>query len=128
MTVVAVIIVLIFAGYIFKNDAWRIFKTNRYGKEAEAFVSRIEKIAMHANGTGYAAYAEFSTYRFYVTFRAENSILYEARLLNPKKWLTTGSRIRIRYLNEQTDEAVLTEIIKASPEKNLHSAFQQSEI
>ena len=115
MTVVAIIFVLVFAGYVFKNDGWRIFRTNRYGTEAEAYVNRIEKVSMRASGTGYAAYADFTCYRFYVTFQAENGLPYEARLLNPRKWLTTGSRIRIEYLNEQAADAVLTEIMEVSP-------------
>ena len=115
MTVVAIIFVLVFAGYVFKNDGWRIYKTNRYGTEVEASVNRIEKISMRASGTGCAAYADFSCYRFYVTFQAENGLPYEARLLNPKKRLTEGSRIRIKYLDDQSADAVLTEIIDASP-------------
>ena len=36
----------------------------------------------------------------------------EARLLNPKRALNPGSRIRVRYLEDRADAAVMTEIIE----------------
>ena len=42
-----------------------------------------------------------------ISGRAKQAVQNEAKLLNPKKGLTTGTKVRIRYLPGQADCAVL---------------------
>ena len=77
-----------------------------YGTETEAFVSRIEETLVSSVSTG-AYCAPVRVFNYYVTFPAKNGVENEAKLLNPKKGLTTGTKVRIRYLPGQADCAVL---------------------
>ena len=106
MTILAYGIVAAFAVYIFRNYCWRIIRTNRRGTETDAYVCRIEEMYMSAAGV----YADrFPQYYIYVRFRREDGRENEVRLLNPKGKLEQGSRIRIKYLNEMADYAILAE-------------------
>ena len=109
MTDIAVIFVLLFALYIFKVYWWRILKTRWYGTEADAYVSRIEDEKMSLT---YIDYSRYYSRNCYAVFQAKNGLENEAKLLNPNKRLTEGSLIRIRYLPEKADCAILTEIKK----------------
>ena len=102
MNIVAVGIVLLFAAYIFWNYNWRIMKAKWYGTETDAYVSRIEKEVRTSQGVDYPR--RF----FYVIFQEQNGLETEARLLNPKGLLVEGDRVRIRYLPEKSEYAVLT--------------------
>ena len=112
MTIIAAGIVLLIAAYIFKNYFWLLIKAKWYGTETEASVSRIEEEEMSARGTGYGYLKSFRYRTCYAAFQAKDGLQNEARLLNPNSRLTAGSRIRIRYLPEKADCAVLTEIIE----------------
>ena len=105
MTVVAMILVFLFAAYVFRNYFWRIMKTKWYGTETEGFVSRITEERM-----SYTYYAG-TCYNYYACFRRKDGLQAEVRLLNPKARLATGSRIRLKVLDESVSYAVLTEII-----------------
>lgn len=106
MEKVAIGIVALFAVYVFRKYWWRIIAAKWYGTETEAFVSRIEENVVSSVSTGTYC-APVRVFNYYVTFPATNGVENEAKLLNPKKGLTTGTRVRIRYLPEQTDCAVL---------------------
>ena len=102
---VAYILVFLFAGYIFRNYYWRITAAKWYGIEAIASVSRIEKVVRTARGE------EFPRRFYYAVFQAQNGLQNEARILNPHGRLVPGSRIRVKYLPERNDLAVLMEIM-----------------
>lgn len=77
----------------------------RYGIETDAVVCRIEK------GKQVASYSaeEYPRTFYFVVFQRQDGLPTEARLLNPGGPLNVGSRIRIKYLEEKNDCAVLTE-------------------
>lgn len=102
---VAYILVFIFAGYIFRNYYWRIAAAKWYGIETDASVSRIEKEVRTYKS------AEFPRRFYYAVFQAQNGLQNEARILNPHGRLLPGSRIRVKYLPERNDLAVLVEIM-----------------
>ena len=106
MTMVAAGLVIAFAVYIFRNYWWRIIQARWYGTETEAQVSRIEEEVRTSNG------AEYPQRFYYVMFPKENGLQNEARLLNPKSSLVPGSSVKVMYLLERADVAVLTEIEK----------------
>ena len=108
MTVVAFILIAVFVAYFFRSYIWRLAQAKWYGTETDAVVSRIEKDVRSTGGTDYAT----CYYHYYVTFQTESGLQNEARLLNPKKQLVTGSRVRIRYQPERDHCATLTEIIR----------------
>lgn len=112
MTLVAAVLVLMFAAYIFRNYVWRLIQTKRHGTETDAFVSRIEEVDMRSAGS--SRYGNCRWYYYYAGFPAESG-LHEVRLLNPSKNLAPGSRIRIRYLDETVEYAVLTEVLRDDP-------------
>ena len=107
MDTIALIMVLIFGVYVFRNDGWRMIRARRDGIETNAYVSRIEEDKKASDGADY--YRRF----YYVSFRTGNGLPNEARLLNPKGPLVTGSTVRIKYLAEKPDYAVLTKIVEA---------------
>ena len=104
MTTIALFLVLIFAGFVLRTYWWQ-FDTKRNGMEAEAFVSWIEK------EVGYSRGQQYTWYRYYVRFVNEDGLETELKLLNPKKRLVTGSKVRIRYTPKRNKYAVLTEIL-----------------
>lgn len=106
MTVIAVGMVLAFLVYIFRNYWWLMLKASRYGIEADAAVSRIEKGKQVAY---YCSAEEYHRTFYYVVFQRQDGLLTEARLLNPRGPLNVGSRIKIKYLKEKNDCAVLIE-------------------
>lgn len=106
MYIIAGIMIVLFAAYFFRNIWWRIITTKQNGIETEALVSRIETCKNVARG------AEFISRSYYIRFQAQNGLENESRLLNPKRFLEVGSKIRIKYTDERADYAVLTEIIK----------------
>ena len=105
---IAVSMVLLFLIYIFRNYYWVLLKARRDGIETDASVCRIEK----KKRTDYGSAKEYSVAFYYVVFRRQDGLQTEARLLNPKGILNVGSRIRIKYLEEKNDCAVLTEIVE----------------
>ena len=106
MYTIAMILVLIFGVYVFRKDGWRIIQAKRNGIETEACVSRIVEDKKAADGADY--YRHF----YYVTFQTEDGLQNEARLINPKGGLVTGSTVRIRYLPEKNDYAVMMNVIR----------------
>ena len=104
MNTIAMIMVLVFGIYVFKNDGWRIIQAKRYGIETDACVSRIVEDKKASDGADY--YRRF----FYVTFRTTDGLQNEARLINPKGGLVTGSTIKVKYLPEKNDYAVMTKV------------------
>lgn len=101
---VAIFMVLLFAWYVLRTYWWQ-YTAKRYGIEADACVSWIEKQVGVSQG------AEYVMRHYYVRFMRADGLENEARLLNPKKQLLPGARIRICYLPEKDDYAVLTEIL-----------------
>ena len=106
MDKVAIAIVALFAVYVFRKYWWRIIAAKWYGTETEAFVSRIEENVVSSMGSRTYC-APVRVINYYVTFPAKNGIENEAKLLNPGRVLTAGTKVRIRYLPEQADCAVL---------------------
>ena len=104
MYTIAMILVLLFGVYVFRNHGWRIIQAKRNGIETEACVSRIVEDKKTADGADY--YRRFC----YVTFRTDDGLQNEVRLINPKKGLVTGRTVRIRYLPERNDYAVLMKV------------------
>ena len=107
MTAVAVLFVGLFFIFIYRHYWLPLLAARWYGLDADAYVSRVEREVRHAGGGDYPV--QF----YYVCFQSLNGIENEARLLNPKKALVPGSRVRIRYLPDRQNCAVLTGIINA---------------
>lgn len=105
MTIVAILIVAIFAERVLRTYRWQ-FQAKRDGTETDASVSWIEKSRGSYRGE------EYIWYYYYVRFLRADGTETEARLLNPKKSLVRGSRVRIRYLPERDSCAVLTKILQ----------------
>ncbi|MBQ6382364.1 MAG: hypothetical protein IJQ88_05420 [Clostridia bacterium] len=105
MAAVAVLLVGIFFIYIYRHYWLPLLSARWYGIEADAYVSRVEREVRHAGG------ADYPVQFYYVCFQTLNGLENEARLLNPKKALVPGSRLRIRYLPDRQNTAVLTEIL-----------------
>ncbi len=101
MTVVALILVGLFVRYIYRNYWGRILAAKWYGTETDATVSRIERNVLRFRGE------EYPVYNCYVRFARQDGLENEARLLNPKRTMAQGSRIRVRYLPEKNDVAVM---------------------
>ena len=100
------LMVLAFGIYIFRNDGWRMIQARKNGIETDACVSRIEEDKKASDG------ADYYRHYYYVRFKTSDGLPNEARLLNPKGALVTGSIIRIKYLAEKNDYAVLTKIVE----------------
>ena len=101
MTVIAILLIVVFAAYIFRNYWWWLFKAKWYGIETDAYISRIEKDKRFSDG------ADYPRRFFYVSFPRQDGLQTEARLLNPKGALLVGDKVRIKYLEEKNDCAVL---------------------
>ena len=106
MSTIAVALVLLFAWYVLRTYWWQ-YHAGHSGTEADAVVCSIEEEVRSAGGE------QYTWHYYYVRFTKEDGLETEARLLNPKKRLVTGSRVRIRYLPARDNVAVLTEIIEA---------------
>ena len=104
MDTVAIITILVFAGYFFMAYPWRILKIKWYGTETNAILSRIENDVRSTGGIHYRCVNRY----YYAVFRTENGLENEARLMNPKGNLEVGSVLRIRYLPEAANRAVVT--------------------
>ena len=111
MFTVAVSMLLLFAAWAFKNYWWRIIKTKRYGTEAEACVSRIDKHTVASYGGGIYG-RSFDVFDCYASVRTEDGHQMEFRLLNPDRHLEPGRPIRIKYLSGTLEYAVMTEIME----------------
>ena len=96
MNTIAMILVLLFGVYVFRNHGWRIIQASRIVEDKKA-----------ADGADY--YRRF----YYVVFRTDDGLQNEVRLINPKGGLVAGSTVRIRYLPEKNDYAVLINVIEA---------------
>lgn len=105
MTNIAIALVGIFAYYVIRTYVWQ-YNAKINGVDAEAYVSWIEHVVRCGGGDG----AEYPMTYYYVRFQKDNGSETEARLLNPNKKLTVGSRVRIRYLPWNEDVATLMEI------------------
>ena len=109
MTQIAVFFVIAFTVFVIRKTLWRELKIRWYGIEADAVVSRIEDddvvIALF-NSEHRDRYPQYSCY---AVFRTPSGLENESRLLNPKKGLTVGSRIKVRYLPSGAACAVLTQ-------------------
>lgn len=105
MAVVAIGMVLFFAWYVLRTYWWQ-YRAKYHGIEADARVCSIEEEVHSARGEKY------TWHYFYVRFMKADGLETEARLLNPKKRLSVGSRVRIRYLPYKDQYAVLTEIME----------------
>jgi len=105
MTGVAIAIVGIFAFFVIRTYLWQ-YNAKLNGVDAEVYVTLIQHEALqtHPNGRKYP-----TTY-YYVRFQKADGLETEARLLNPNKKLTVGSRVRIRYLPWRENVATLMEI------------------
>ena len=101
MTVIAVLLILLFTAYIFRNYWHTLIKAKWNGIETDAYISRIEEDKRMADG------ADFPRRFFYVIFPRQDGLQAEARLLNPNGALQIGDKVRIRYLEEKNDCAVL---------------------
>ena len=108
MFVFAIIITAILAFYFFWNYWWRLIKTKRCGNETDAVLSRIDGYTSSVGGS-----EEYPRRFYYASYETESGLQNEARLLNPKASLVIGSKIKIKYLDEKSDYAVLTEIIQS---------------
>lgn len=108
MLYIALFMVLLFAIYVLRTYWWQ-YTAKWYGIETDASVSWIEKQVGTSQG------GEYVMRHYYVRFLKADGRENEARLLNPKKQLLPGTRIRIRYLPERDNYAVLTAVL---PEEN----------
>ena len=105
MTIVALIMVGVFAFYVIRTYVWQ-YNAKLNGLDAEGHVSWID----HAVRMGYGDGAEYPMTYYYVRFQKADGSEAEARLLNPSKKLGYGSCVRIRYNPGHEDVATLMEI------------------
>lgn len=105
MTGVAIAIVGIFAFFVIRTYLWQ-YNAKLNGVDAEAYVSLIQHEALHTHPNG----RKYPMTYYYVRFQKADGLETEARLLNPNKKLTVGSRVRIRYLPWRDNVATLMEI------------------
>ena len=105
MTSVAMAMVGVFAYFVIRTYV-RQYNAKLNGIDAEAQVSWIEHVVRHGVGDG----AEYPITYYYVTFRRDDGLETEARLMNPGKKLRMGSRVRIRYIPGQEKAVTLMEI------------------
>lgn len=105
MLYIAIAMVALFALWILRTYVWQ-YNTKVNGLDAEAYVSRIEKVVRCGGGDG----AEYPITYYYVRFRRYDGLETEARLMNPNKQLITGSHVRIRYVPGHEEMATLMEI------------------
>ena len=109
MEILAYIIVGYFAALVLRTYWWQ-YKAMRYGIETDGTVSWTEDVfAPVANGNDFSR-RHYNCY--YVRFLKEDGREAEARLLNGKKRLVPGSKVKIMYDPGKDQVAVLTEIIK----------------
>lgn len=105
MTGIAIAIVGILAFFVIRTYIWQ-YCAKLNGVDTEAYVSLIQHEALHTHPNG----RKYPTAYYYVRFQKDDGSESEARLLNPKKKLTVGSHVRIRYLPWREDVATLMEI------------------
>ena len=105
MNIIAMIMLLIFGIYVFRKDGWRIIQAKRNGIETDACVSRIEEDKKVSDG------ADYYRHYYYVVFRTNEGLQNEARLINPRGGLVAGSTVKVKYLPERNDYAVLTKVM-----------------
>ena len=89
---------------------WRQIRIQCFGTETNAYISWTEKAYCPAMKS--CDDARYYCYCCYARFVKEDGQEAEAKLINGKKRLITGSRIKIKYLPEKDNEAVLTDIIR----------------
>ena len=104
---IAVAMVGLFAFFVIRTYVWQ-YNAKLNGVDAEAYVSWIERVVRTGGRDG----AEYPITYYYVRFRRDDGLETEARLLNPDKKLTRGSRVRIRYIPGREEIATLMEILK----------------
>ena len=104
MDTIAILMILGFAGYFFMAYPWRILRIKWFGKETNATISRIEDDTRCTGGIHYRCVNRY----YYAVFRADNGLENEARLMNLKEDLEVGSVLRVRYLPEAANRAVIT--------------------
>lgn len=101
MYTVAAILVIGFLVYAFNQYGWPLMSARSGGIETDAVVSHIEREVRISFG------AEFPRQFYYATFLTQDGLKNEARLLNPKKALCVGDKIRVRYAPEKNNLAYL---------------------
>ena len=106
MTLFLIALAILAAVILVKAFGWE-YKARVYGTETDACVNRIERDVRTADG------ADYVRHFYYMLYRNAEGLETEARLVNPKKKLVVGSKVRIRYLPEKDNTAVLTEITEA---------------
>ena len=112
MTIVALTIVAIFAFFVLRTYVWQ-YRARLCGVDAEAHVSRIEKVVRVGYGDG----AEYPMTYYYVSFQRNDGLETEARLLNPGFQLRMGSSVRVRYAPGHENVATLMEIKDEAPDR-----------
>ena len=105
MTCIALTMVGILAFFVIRTYIQQ-YNAKLNGVDAEAYVSLIQHEALHTHPNG----RTYPVTYYYVRFQKDDGLETEARLLNPKKKLTVGSYVRIRYLPWRADIATLMEI------------------
>ena len=103
MTIIALILIALFAAFVLKTDWWQM-KTRWLGTETDARVSWIERDKRTADG------AEYPRRFYYVRFLRENGLETEAKLYGTGVELAVGTKVRIRYLPERDNRAVLVRV------------------
>lgn len=101
MSIIAVMMISLFGVYVYRNYWGRILAAKRNGTETDATVCRIEQEVRYYHGE------KFIYNVCYVRFLRPDGLENEAKLLNPKKKLMPGATIRVRYLPERNDVAVM---------------------
>ena len=87
------------AAVIIGGIVYSIMRTNkmkRDGVEADAFVARID-VEESTDSDGMTS----TTEKYIVRYTGQDGKVVEARLVNPKKGLVMGDRIKVKYLPEK---------------------------
>lgn len=79
-------------------------KVKRDGTEADAFVSRID-VDESIDSDGMTT----TTRKYFVRCTGQDGKLGKARLVNPRKGLVMGDRIKVKYLPESPKYAVMVD-------------------
>lgn len=91
---IAVVVVIIIIGFIYNYKRSKAINDN--GIEVDAVVSRIKEIeGEDSDGQ------RTTSYEYFVRYENESGETFEAKLGNPPRFITEGTKLRVKYLPEK---------------------------
>jgi hypothetical protein len=92
--VIGVIVLVVIIGFIYNYK--RSKAINEKGIEVDAVLSRIKEME-RVNDDG----SHETEYEYFVKYKNESGEAVEARLGNPPRFITEGTKLRVKYLPEK---------------------------